>query len=235
MTKQAGAPTSPQWKLRRLAARSIKVHGRHKSLSAAIAAYEGSLVPSATAYIGAYDAAARYRSKWRKEMDEGKGAMGALNSAIGAWKPHLARELPGLDLTTIGDRPTVPEDLVEDGFRLSEAFGEIKDAEGATPAWASDASTQLDTLSQDAERETDEAAEADAKLAELLAAVRATGVAFEANLSLFRKTLRSVLGRSHPDFQKLRAEKASTKDEDDDPAAPQPSPPVTPAPTPPAA
>src|SRR5690606_38611101 len=47
------------------------------------------------------------------------------------------------------------------------------------------------------------------------------------------KTLRSVLGRSHPDFQKLRVEKASKPDDDDDPNGPQPSPPVTPAPEPP--
>lgn len=235
MAKEEGAPTTPQWKLRRLAARTIKVYGRHRAASGAIAAYEGSLIPSATTYVGTYDAAARYQPKWRKEMDEGKGAMLALDTAIGAWKPHLARELPGLDLTTIGDKPTVPEDLVEDGFRLSEAFGEVKGADGATPGWASEASTQLDTLSQTAERETDEAADADSKLADLLAAVRTSGAAFEKNLSLFRKTLRSVLGRSHPDFQKLRAEKASSKDDDDDPGAPQPSPPVTPAPTPPAA
>lgn len=234
MGKESGAPTTPQWKLRRLAARTIKVHGRHKAVSGAIAAYEGSLIPSCVAYVAAYDAAASYQPKWRKEMDEGKGAMAALITAISAWKPHLARELPGLDIATIGDKPTVPEDLVEDGFRLSEALGQIKGADGATPGWATHASTELDTLSQSAERETDEAAAADAQLAELLAAVRASGVAFEGHLSLFRQTLRSVLGRSHPDFQKLRAEKATATDEDDDPGAPQPSPPVTPAPAPPA-
>lgn len=224
------APTTPQWKLRRLAVRATKVHARHAGVSGAIAAYAGSLVPRATSYISAYDTATAYRPVWRKEMDEGRGAMSALYASINGWKPHLARELPGFDITTIGDKPTVPEDLVEDGFRLAEAFLQIKDANGENPEWAARASAELAGLSEAAERETDEAAEADANYARLLADVRAKGAAFESELTLFRRTLRTVIGRSHPDYQKLRAEKASAKDDDDDAAAPPPAPPVTPAP-----
>lgn len=226
--------STTQWKTRRLGARAIKVYHRHSGVSGSIAAYGGSLVPSAEAYIAAYDAATRYRASWRIEMDEGKGAMKALESAIKAWLPHIARELPGIDISTLADRPTVPEDLIEDGIRASEALGEIKAADGSVPAWASAGSAEVLAKSQAAEKETDEAADADAKLSDLLATVRKNGAALQADLTLFRQTLRAVLGRSHPDFQKLRAEKATAKDEDDDPNAPQPAPPVTPAPHPPA-
>ena len=48
--------TTPQWKLRRLAARAIKVYRRHAPSSPPIAAYETSVPPAADAYIAAYDA-----------------------------------------------------------------------------------------------------------------------------------------------------------------------------------
>src|SRR5690606_20804256 len=233
MGEETRAPTTSQWKLRRLAKRSIAVFNRHAGVSGAIAAYQGSLIPRAEAYIQAYDAAALYEPRWRKEIAEGRGAMFALLTSINAWKPHLARELPGFDIATIGDKPTVPEDLVEDGERLADGLEMIVDGEGVTLPWATGGATELRTKADDAERETEEAAAADSTLSELLATVRRTGVELEQDLTLFRKTLRSVLGRSHPDFQKLRVEKASKPDDDDDPNGPQPSPPVTPAPEPP--
>jgi len=35
----------------------------------------------------------------------------------------------------------------------------------------------------------------------------------------YRKTLKAVIGRGHPDYQKLRADRARTPDEDDDEVA----------------
>lgn len=219
---------SSHWKSRRLASRSKKVQARHSD-KPSIAAYGGSLNPKADAFITAYDTAARYEATWRKEMAEGKGAMGALSSAMNEWKPHVARERPGFDVTTIGDRPTVPEDLIEDGVALADQLDLV-----AQP-WATDGAASVRVKATDAERETDEAAAADATHNEQLAAVRDAKVEFDAELARFRSTLRAALGSSHPDYQKLRADRAATADADDDPAAPQPSPSVTPAPVPPIA
>lgn len=217
---------SATWKTRRLASRGKKVQARHGG-KPSIAAYGGSLIPKADAFITAYDTASRYEATWRREMAEGKGAMAALLVAINEWKPHVARERPGFDVTTIGDRPTVPEDLTGDGIALADELAAV------SQPWAADAAAGLRVLATDAERETDEAAAADATHNEQLERVRTTKADLEAELSRFRDTLRAALGSSHPDYQKMRAEKATTVDADDDPAAPQPSPPVTPAPVPP--
>ncbi len=72
MGEETRAPTTSQWKLRRLAKRSIAVFNRHAGVSGAIAAYQGSLIPRAEAYIQAYDAAALYEPRWRKEIAEGR-------------------------------------------------------------------------------------------------------------------------------------------------------------------
>ena len=181
--------------------------------------------------IGAF---AKHQVTWRRETAEGRGAMALLEKEVEAWKPHVARERPGFDLTTIADRPTVPEDLVQDAVALAEELEEVRvAADGATPPWATGAATTIRGLAADAERETDQAAAADAIHNEQLTDVRAKKAAFDAELSLFRNTLRAVLGRSHPDFQKLRANKAAAPDPEDDPSAPAPSDPVTPEPTPP--
>lgn len=214
------------WKSRRLAARALKIFARHRAVPA-IGAYETSLGPKANAFITTYDTAVRYEGTWRKEMTEGRGAMAALLAEINAWKPHVARERPGYDLTTIGDRPAVPEDLIQDGIALAEQL------ESVAAPWAAAGATALRAKATDAERETDEAAAADAQHSANLTAVRAAQAAFDGELQLLRDTLRATIGRSHPDFQKLRAEKVAAADSDDDPAAPPPSPPVEPAPAPP--
>lgn len=217
------------WKSRRLAGRALKVLARHTD-KPAIAAHTDSLAPDTTSFIAEYDGAGRYEVTWRKEMAEGKGSMGTLAKEVEAWKPLVAANLRGYDLTTIGDRPTVPEDLIHDALDLADAIANIRDAAGATPSWIAGAASSLRGKAADAERETDEAATADARHNELLAGVRSKKVSFDAKLSLFRNTLRAVLGQSHPDFQKLRAEKASASDVEDDVSAPPVSPPVvTPA------
>lgn len=142
-----------------------------------IAAYAGSLIPKADAFIEAYDIASKYESTWRREMAEGKGAMAALLRAINEWKPHVARERPGFDITTIGDRPTVPEDLISDGIALADELATVPQP------WAADSSAGLRTLATDAERETDEAAAADATHNEQLERVRTTKIEFEAELT----------------------------------------------------
>lgn len=219
------------WKSRRLAPRAKKVIGRHAD-KPAVAAFASSLVPKADTFIVDYDTAGRHEATWRREMGEGRGAMAALDNEIAAWKPHVARERPGFDLSTIGDRPTVPEDLIEDGHALADELDEIRGADGAAPAWATAAAVSVRAKADDAERETDEAAAADVTHNEQLARVRTAKAVFDAELALFRETLRVVLGRNHPDFQKLRARKASAPDEDDDPRAPQASGPVIPMPPP---
>lgn len=223
--------TDTHWKARRLAPRAIKVVARHAD-KPAIVAYTDTLGPKATTFIEAYDTAGKHEANWRREMAEGRGAMKALQTEIDAWKPHVGRERAGFDLTTIGDRPTVPEDLVQDAIALAEELDEVRAADGSAPAWATAAAVRIREKAALAERETDEAAAADSAHNEQLARVRAAKAELDAELSKLRDTLRVVLGRSHPDFQKLRAKKASASDVEDDPSAPPPSDPVIPEPPP---
>lgn len=74
-----------------------------------------------------------------------------------------------------------------------------------------------------------EAEAADETFQRLMKEVRETAETFNTDLKAFRRTLGNAIGRNDKDYQKLRAEKAHVKDEDDDkdaPPAPEPVPPL---------
>lgn len=224
-----------QWKSRRLAARAVKVLDRHKGSVPAIAAFEAPLGTAARSFITGYDASWSYNARWRVEMQQGRGSVAALAKELELWKPHVARERPGFDLSRIADRPAVPEDLIEDALALADELREIRGSDGEVAPWAATAAASILEKAAVAERETDEAAAADAEYSSLLRTTREAHAVFDAELGRFRSTLRAALGSSHPDYQKLRDRRAGTRDVDDDPNGPPPSDPVDPAPAPPSA
>jgi len=192
--------------------------------------YATTLIPKATAYMTAYDDSARYESQWRREMAEGKGAVAALVKVIRSWLPLLVRDIPQFDASTFADKPDVPDDVIEDAGRLIDLIEEIKGKDGQALPYKNVATQALTKDIAAANKEWSEAEAADAHYQKLLADTRSTGAVFDTELQAFRRTLAQVVGRSDKDYQKLRAERASQKDEDDDSAAPESPPPVEPAP-----
>lgn len=207
--------SSPNWKLRRIADRVLRVHARKGPTSPALAAYDDTLVPKANAFIAAYDAARASEATWRKEMTEGRGAVAALVKRMRAWLPSFTRDVAGFQAGDFADKPDVPDDVLGDATRLFDA------AEGAPAKWAGSFEADLTPLFQAAVKEWQEAEAADAKYQELLRRVRETAAPFDAELQLYRVSLAAVAGTSDKDYQKLRAERAAQKD-DEDPAPPLP-------------
>lgn len=213
-------PSAPHWKLRRLAPRAKRVLARRSAESPALAAYKDSLPAKADAFIQAYDGLMQVQAKWRKEMGEGKSAVAALLKTIRVWLPLLARDVPGFDSTSFGDQPGVPDDVIEDGERLLLGLADGKDKDGKDLAYKSSAEAALDAAIKAASKEWSEAEASDAEHQSRLAAVRETADAFDKELQAFRQTLGSALGRSNKDFQKLRSERASQADDEDDSSGP---------------
>jgi hypothetical protein len=222
-------PSTPAWKLRRLAPRAKRVQERRKADTPVIEAYGATLPVKAGAFIAAYDAATSYQNTWRREMAEGKGAVAALVKAIRSWLPFLARDVPKFDPSTFGDQPNVPDDVLEDAERLAVAFEEERDAGGNALPYKVAALAALTPLIATADKEWTEAEAADTRYQQMLKEVRATGAVLDLELQAFRRSLGSAIGRDDKDFQKLRVERASQKDEEDDAAAPPPPAPVEPA------
>ncbi len=213
-------PSTSLWKLRRLGGRTVRVIERRKAASTAIAAYERTVVPNARAFMQAYDEAARYAGGYRKELAEGRNAVGALLRKMQAWVPLVARDVSGFIAGEFGDQPSVPDDVIDDADRFQVVIDLHRTAAGEPLPYRDAALGDLGPAIEAAAREWSEAEAADKRYQDLLQTVRTTGAAFDADLKALRRTLCAVASRNDKDFQKLRAARASTADEEDDPAAP---------------
>lgn len=222
--------SSTLWKLRRLAPRALRVLDRHKAKSPAIAAFTDKMVPTAEAFIAAYDETGRYEPTWRKEMDEGRGAVKEVLITMRSWLPLVQRDILGFNSASFGDCPTVPDDIIEDGSRLFDLVNDYHNVQGQPLPYQKACCETLEVVLKNATKEVTEAEVADKKYQELMAQVRQTAAVFDMNLQAFRKTLAVITGRNDKDYQKLRAQKAEIADAEDDPnapAAPMPVPPAT--------
>lgn len=220
--------STPQWKLRRLASRAIRVVERRSEQNAALKSFGSSLVPVANDYIASYDGVKRFGAKWQKEMAEGKGAVSALITVMRAWLPRLSVDLPHFDRSTFADT-AVPDDVMEDAERLRDTIDD-HEALAADPAnelkplsYASDLTSKLDAAYAAATKEWREAEEADSEYQQALQKTRALAGQLQQELVAFRETLMTVVGRSDTDYQKLRTQRAAAPDPEDDPVAPKPA------------
>ncbi|MBI5482790.1 MAG: hypothetical protein HY906_28300 [Deltaproteobacteria bacterium] len=222
--------SSAFWKLRRLGPRAVRILQRRKTGSKVIAAYEATLPPKVNAFTGAYDGAVRYKASWRKEQVEGKGAIAALLKGMREWLPLVKRDVPGFNASEYGDKPDVPDDVIEDGSRFAEVVDEHRTAPGSPLPYHDECLAVLEPAVQAAAKEWEEAEAADKHYQELLGKMRATGAEMDTELQAFRRTLAAVGGRRDRAYQKLRAQRAYETDEDDDPTAPAPPSPLPPVP-----
>ncbi|MBI2571764.1 MAG: hypothetical protein HYV63_32540, partial [Candidatus Schekmanbacteria bacterium] len=168
--RRSTMPSSPNWKLRRLAPRAIRVLARRGAESPAMAAYDPVLKEHATAFIAAYDATLRHSSTWRRELYEGRGAAAAMLAAVRAWLPLLARDVPGFDAASYAGGSAVPDDLLADAERLAEQIEEARTPVGEPLPYVAAALAALDTATVAARKEWAEAEAADRQYQAQLAA-----------------------------------------------------------------
>jgi len=220
--------TAPQWKLRRLAPRAIRVHERRAAGIPALMAFGSTLVPIAKEFMDSYDGVQRYSAEWRKQMREGRSAIATLTTEMRSWLPRLGVDIPQFDRSTFADSD-VPDDIMEDAQRLLETVEEHQEL-------AADESNQLEPLPyaeqlqaslaplfEAAAKEWREADASDSDYQQALAKVRGLARDFERELVAFRATLSTAFDRSDADYQKLRTARAATPDPEDDANAPQPT------------
>lgn len=215
-----------QWKLRRLAPRALRVLERRSPDDASVKSFETTLGPIARDYIASYDGVKRFNVTWQKELSEGHGAVSSLIQTIRAWLPRLSQDVPHFDRTTFADT-RVPDDVMEDAERLQETVEEHQSLaqtseQVASLPYAADLLGQLQPVYSTAAKEWHEAELAATQYQQALAKTRALAGQLHQELTAFRQTLASVVGRSDTDYQKLRVQRASTADPEDDPSAPQP-------------
>jgi len=205
--------------LRRLAARCIRIHARQRGKAPALAAYDDSLAVRAVAYVDYYDALRQAAKLRMKERREGKLAIDELIRAIRSWAPIVARDIEDVRAGEFGENTAVPDDAIRDGKELLKYGTEHVDQAGQPLSYADALKEDLGGALETAEAEWGEAEQAQEGYAALRAQVLETGILLEQDLVAYRRTLRSEIGGTHPDYQKLRIDRIRTPDADDDEVA----------------
>ncbi|HWN71424.1 MAG TPA: hypothetical protein VNM90_27485 [Haliangium sp.] len=209
----------PLWKLRRLAPRAKRVIERRRADAPVIAAYEHTVIPAAEQYMAAYDRATQMRGSWKLEGQERQKAVAALAVALQCWSPLVIRDVESFDGSAFR-QTSVPDDLIHDAQYIVDLVVEHAARADAPLRYQEALTLEMNERLRAARKEHTEAETADKDYQQCLADVRAKAQALQTELTTFRRTLAALLGRSDKDYQKLRLERASHRDEDDDPAAP---------------
>jgi hypothetical protein len=195
------------------------VFARHKDKEPGLATFEKPAVESARSFITMHDMVTRAAAERLQEHGNGKTKIDELLKKERIWAAKLSIDIPGLNPADFGDNPDVPDDVLSDGDKLIEIGTNHRDLNGEPLPYAELLVQDLGAAIEEAKTEWDEAEGVQGGYRTLRAQCREAAAAFEKGLIAFRRALKAVIGRAHPDFQKLRVERARTRDVDDDEGA----------------
>jgi hypothetical protein len=205
----------PQYVLRRLAQRALRVLERHGATHEVLAAIEESFRLVAEAFIKAYDQARTSKPHKALELRQGRVATKVLHTTLRSWLGWLARDFDDFDGSAFSSEPSTPDDVIADGERMVDFVARHEATTGEKLPYADKLIAEVSQALGAARKEWTEAQDAMVAHQELQAQVRALAGELQQNLVALRRTLRTVLGTSHKDYQKLRLAKTSHLDEED--------------------
>lgn len=194
----------------RLAARGLEILERHKDREPALSVFAQTLGVSASSFMELYDRMQVVAASQSAVTAGRNTAVAHLRRKLRGWVAILVNDIPGFDPSMYGDKPDVPEDMINDAKSIFTALAEHESAGGEAPFYKDTLIEDLQAAIDAARQEHTHAAGAHAGLAELRIAVREAASKLQADLVAFRRTLLAHVGRSHPDYQKLRVSQSRT-------------------------
>jgi len=205
----------PQHALRRLAPRALRVLERHGPKHEVLLSIEESFRIIALAYIKAYDEVRTSKPHTALELRQGRVATRRLLVVNRSWLGWLARDFDDFDGSAFSSDTSTPDDVIADGERIVDFVARHEALTGEALPYGAKLIEDVSQALGEARKEWTEAQDAMAEHQEKQAEVRRLASELQQNLVALRRTLRTVLGTSHRDYQKLRLAKTSHLDEED--------------------
>lgn len=205
-----------QWRLGRAARRAVRVVERHRDKSQVVAEYDATLAPKVSAYLALLDKVNAMTANQRRTLAEARARVAELYRAVATWLGLLARDMPEVDMGEPDGDSRVLDDVMRRATTLIENV-RLHGERGAQPlSYAQALTTELETLIARATEANRVAEDARAELQERRRDLRAIASGLHDELIALRRVLRSVLGSTHVDYQKLRLNRIRRSDEDPD-------------------
>lgn len=217
----------PNWKLRRMVPRALRVLGNHKGSFEELKAIELTLVPAAQRFVELYDTA-RVSETPRREVSESRKALRRLELGIRRWTGIVTRDIPGFTLASFLDGDALSDDLIGGAERFLEVVRGFKGSNGEAPSYVADLLARVTPLLEEATQSWDAAQNHMAAERELLRQTRAAAALVQKELVALRRTLRATLGSTHRDYQVLRIVRVAQDEDEIDAIDTNASQPVTP-------
>jgi hypothetical protein len=209
---------TPNWKLRRMVPRALRVLGNHKGSIEELKTFELTLVPAAGRFVSLYDAS-RVGQTPRQQVIDARRALRRLELGIRRWTGILTRDIPGFTSSSFLDGDSLSDDLIGGAERLLEVVRGFKGANGEQPGYVADLVARVTPLLEAATQSWDAAQTHMAAERELLRQTREAAALLQKELVALRRTLRATLGSTHRDYQVLRISRVA-QDEDEIDAIP---------------
>jgi hypothetical protein len=201
-----------QLKMRRLAARALRLISKYAGIDATFAALAVMLIAACQRFSAAFDN--RPTTSQNKKIAEGQQAVDRLRSTVSRWLTMLA--INASDLLGNYTNSRVPEDVIANAKRLVVDLSAPRPGTDAPLPYAEAAVDELNELIPATQEAWDEARAERAAVQELKQELRDAASELQPLLVAFRQLLLNVVGRRHVDYQTLRPSRVlETTDESD--------------------
>jgi hypothetical protein len=197
----------------------VRVHERHREREVALQGFDGSTPAIAVLFMRVYDLLKKLASDRMQEREQAQTALDDLLRKERVWALQIAMDVPGVYASDYGDNPHVPDEVINDADSLIEIGTKHLTVDGEPLPYAEALAADLGGAVEIARKEWMEAEQAQDGYTQARNECREVAVKLEKGLIAYRRALAEVIGRAHPDFQKLRVERARTRDVDDDEGA----------------
>lgn len=179
--------TTTNIRMRTLAERALRLLGVYQVTVPSLVALSPVLVPSALAYIKAYDDHQNFQAHHREHMGEGRAKVKALYTLMRHWTSVLTAIIPGFSEDSLHGTLSIPDQVLADAQRLIPLVEAHQDK-------LPDNSTLLAELNTMLTAATEEWNEAQRMLAEHAALIANVGTT---KAALYLPFMSLQIGRAH--------------------------------------
>jgi hypothetical protein len=199
----SNAPRVSQRKLRGLSDVIPAVIERQRGVHPALEALAGPTLAANEVFISRYDASRTQHPHAAREIEEFEAAVTPLRRATQAWMGPLVAAVPTITVSSFSNSSRSPKGIISDAKRMIELVQQHQASASEPLPFADALIADLTEKLEVAEKEFGDVGEIVSAQAELRNEARIAAGNLHRQLVGLRRSLRALIGRTHPDYRAL--------------------------------